>query len=831
MVELISVPLKKPTEVDIVKPLQNLIQSTYSTADKPQDYTESINELQKLRNTAIWRAFDRYESSLDVIYNYYDEISALEGKIPAHEVQIPFKWKDAFNKATLFGGRQSLTISSLSYERVCVLFNIAALQSAVAANQILDSDEGLKLAAKLFQQAAGIFYHLKNTVMSAVQQDPTPDLNPETLQALSSLMLAQAQEIFVVKSIHDNMKDGIIAKLCCQCEDMYVEVLKIFQKENLKVLWDREWLSLIAGKQGAYHALTEFYQSLVCKASKKVGEEITRLEQASQLLKTAQTRSGRTGFFDEFMSKIQRNLTEAKKDNDFIYHERIPDPKSLEPVGKAMLAKVISLPEKLGTNFKDLFGELVPVAIHQALATFDVRKNEIVNTEISRLRESTQLLNSILASLNLPAAIEDTEGTDLPQSLIEKANNVSSEGGISSLQNLITELPELLKRNRDILDECERLLNEEKESDDKLRSQFESRWTRTPSEKLTEMFKSNIAKYRQIINNAIEADKVVKTKYEMHLAGMQLLSKPISEIESAVPQSAGGGNVKDSSAVTTLRRLMEEVETIKAERDVIEHELKSATIDMKTKFLHALAQDGGVNETALSVESLGQLYGPLQKQVKASLAKQETLVSEIQAANTQFIRENGAGSSSRDTKMKELAAAHDAFIELKNNLKEGTTFYNNLTQLLVSFQNKISDFVFARKTEKEELLKDLTHESSRQSPGSAPTLPTHHTTDGTNAPSQPDNLPYPVNYQGMPIPYGASTQAPYPTYIPPPMPQGYNPYGTLPGTMPYPATYNYPGGFPQPPPGGVNPGYPGYSGGAGSNYPTQQPPHQQPPKW
>lgn len=116
------------------------------------------------------------------------------------------------------------------------------------------------------------------------------------------------------------------------------------------------------------------------------------------------------------MSKIQRNLTEAKKDNDFIYHERIPDPKSLEPVGKAMLAKVISLPEKLGTNFKgikklnilvtlcdiskmiilyilDLFGELVPVAIHQALATFDVRKNEIVNTEISRLRESTQLLN------------------------------------------------------------------------------------------------------------------------------------------------------------------------------------------------------------------------------------------------------------------------------------------------------------------------------------------------------------------------------------------------------------------------------------------------------
>ncbi|XP_066603729.1 programmed cell death 6-interacting protein isoform X2 [Prorops nasuta] len=830
MAELIAIPLKKPSDVDVVKPLTNVIKSTYSGGSNQKDYSEAINEFSKLRNNALWRAFEKHESSLEVIYSYYDQLCALEGKIPAHEIQIPFKWKDAFDR-TIFGGKLSLTISTLAYEKVCVLFNIAALQSAVASTQSLDSDEGLKLAAKLFQQAAGIFNYMKGNVMMAIQQEPTPDISPETLGALSLLMLAQAQEIFVHKAIHDSMKDGIIAKLAAQAEELYADALKLFQKEIFRAFWDKEWVPLIAGKQAGYRAMAEFYQSLVCKNNKMIGEEIARLEHAVELFKSAQQRSNKPTLFQDYANRAQRNLTEVKKDNDFIYHERIPDVKSLEPIGKANVAKLLSMPEVFSTNFKDLFAELVPVSVHQALSSYEVRRNELVNAEISKLREMTQVLNSVLASLNLPAAIEDTNGTELPQSLLDKALYVRQAGGIAALNAAMNELPELLLRNKELLDESERMLKEERESDDQLREQFKERWTRIASSRLTEQFTINARKYREIINNAVSADKVVREKYENNREGMEILSLEEKDLVRAVPT---GSAVQESGVVSQLRKLMEDVETLKAERDVIESELKSVTVDMKATFLTALAKDGLIDEPNLSVENIGQCYGPLQKQVRESSARQEELIVQIQSAHAQFTNEQSGSGSSREAMLCKLATAFDTFKELKGNLEEGVKFYNDLTQLLVVFQNKISDFCFARKTEKEELLKDLTSNLSQAGPAQTPTIPSHHgkfmpiakfsncslilkdfpaASDSTDNSRNPQ-LPYPTQYQGvMPIPYGSTPAAPYPSYIPPPMPQTYNPYATMPypaqGQPQAPPQQPYQGGyatFPrQQPPGGYNP--------------------------
>ena len=55
--------------------------------------------------------------------------------------------------------------------------------------------------------------------------------------------------------------------------------------------------------------------------------------------------------------------------------------------------------------------------------------------------------------MNLPAAIEDSDDNKIPPSVIEKSNEIKRQGGISTLDTMINDLPELLKRNKEILDE------------------------------------------------------------------------------------------------------------------------------------------------------------------------------------------------------------------------------------------------------------------------------------------------------------------------------------------------------------------------------------------
>lgn len=194
------------------------------------------------------------------------------------------------------------------------------------------------------------------------------------------------------------------------------------------------------------------------------------------------------------------------------------------------------------------------------------------------------------------------------------------------------------------------MLREEAEADAALRAQFGARWARTPSERLTDAFRANGDKYRQILDNAVRADDIVRDKYHTHRHHIELLSRSETDLRAGVPSApaadtgpAGGA----SRARTDLLQLMREVrhvtprpprdprsptrpvcpqvEALKAERDALEAELKEARVDLREAFL-AAAGAGALDEPALSLPALHAALQPLQARLDASLQAQEALL-------------------------------------------------------------------------------------------------------------------------------------------------------------------------------------------------------------
>ncbi|CAD91697.1 Apoptosis-linked gene 2-interacting protein X 1 [Caenorhabditis elegans] len=352
----LSAPLKSTNEVDLVKPLTSYIDNVYNTSDNNRsDVAEAVQELNKLRSKACCQPLDKHQSALDVLTRYYDQLVAIENKIIISATQNPvvFKWKDAFDKGSLFSSRASLSLSDGSFERAAVLFNIGSLMSQIGAAQQFHTDDEIKVSAKLFQQSAGVFARLRDVVLGMVQQEPTPDLMPDTLAALSALMTAQAQEAIYIKGHKDKMKATSMVKISAQVAEFYSEAQKMMSKDIVRGLWDKDWSAIVSGKNLAYQALAQYHQSEVCGEARQIGEQLSRLAESLKLFDTAQKYLPRdiTGIWDIYPS-VSKAHAAAKKDNDFIYHEKVSDFRTLPTLPKAVLAKPTPMQTPMTPSFR-----------------------------------------------------------------------------------------------------------------------------------------------------------------------------------------------------------------------------------------------------------------------------------------------------------------------------------------------------------------------------------------------------------------------------------------------------------------------------------------------
>ena len=95
----------------------------------------------------------------------------------------------------------------------------------------------------------------------------------------------------------------------------------------------------------------------------------------------------------DLLPVVQKDLAAVKKDNDFIYNDRVPPANSLEPISKATIAKPIRLPAP-GSNYVDLFANILPLEVNRAMTSYQDKRDALVTMEIQKLKEATQDLNA-----------------------------------------------------------------------------------------------------------------------------------------------------------------------------------------------------------------------------------------------------------------------------------------------------------------------------------------------------------------------------------------------------------------------------------------------------
>lgn len=704
---MIGIPLKKTDKVDFVDPLESFIKNSFGE-DVLKGHREAVQELQQLRED-LRLTQDKSDNTSKLYLKYLSNLASIALRFPVSEsnLRLSFTWYEAFKNSK----KQSRF--SIHFEKANVLFNLAAHYSQIGS-QNRGTEEGVKRAANYFQLAAGCLSQIKDILQQYPAEAALVDLTTDSLNALSNLMLAQAQECFFEKALKGNMQPTILTKLAAQTAEYYDTVYSLFNLPSLKPNIDKTWPVLTQVRGQYFNSIAHYQFALALHKADQYGKEVAYLQKAVFYVNEAKKQLKQLGQdMQEAINKLSAVVLKAQQtaefDNSRIYHEQVP--RDVPAIEKKSLVKPI-LPEEIPlTEDSDPFFKLVPFAMLQSISIYGEMKASLVRTEISRIEEANGIARSSLSSMGLPGSLQAFESpTGIPQSLLDKVHILQSRGGIGKLYDLLENLAGLGRENESILNAAIDTLNSEESEDNTLRQTYGDKWNRTPSHTLTGNLRQEALKYQGNLEHARKSDQYIKKKLTDNEQLITLLSGTHDDIVAFIPANAESGAV-NLDVVAQLKSGLRQLDDLISGRDNLQSDLKktSEKDDITAKLF-------GTTEAPESIFARELLkYQHLQARVSAQLAEQEKILERISAANDLFLqaRQSNKVSLEREAALQKLDLAFKTFMELEGNFKEGVQFYKNFQDLLVRFKVQVDDFVFARTTEKNELQAQIQSESQK----------------------------------------------------------------------------------------------------------------------
>ncbi|KMQ92422.1 tyrosine-protein phosphatase non-receptor type 23 [Lasius niger] len=583
------------------------------------------------------------------------------------------------------------------------------------------------------------FEHLKNSY----PQPSGVDLAPELMTFMHQLCLAQAQECILQKSMLDNRKPTIVAKVAKQIVDYFTMALNTLEQggsedgtvsDTVGTKIYKSWKRYVKFKKAYHSAVTYLYQGLTAEEQRKMGERVafynaalTSLNEAHAIYDFANVKEEKAAVEEALTftnDVIEGKRKAAKNENEFIYHEEVPEKENLPIVKGASLVKGISFtindPEISG---QDIFARLVPMKVHEASSLYSEEKAKILRSIGAKIEEKDQYINTYLTSLKLEHMNlwdpDSTQGSEweclpLPEELVERCAALNAKQHvIEDLVDIMGKLSETSQDVESVLKEISKLLLDEEQKE----KQYQDAVGKRPPSIVATDLTREAKKYEEAHNKASESNQALHKAITMHVKNLKILAQPLADLMAHIPSpsiylsdqsSEKSQNAKEIEKMHTkeLKRILNKVDEMRMQR-----------LELHSKLRDQIAQD---DLTRLLVTATSE-SAPLDRLFADQLSKHQSLVNLIEQnlaaqdnilaaltdvyAQTANIRKNVEEIlKRREITISSLINSYDAYEDLLAKSSKGLEFYRKLEINVTKLLQRVKSTCKVQEEEREQIL-------------------------------------------------------------------------------------------------------------------------------
>uniref|UniRef100_M3YUA0 BRO1 domain-containing protein n=1 Tax=Mustela putorius furo TaxID=9669 RepID=M3YUA0_MUSPF len=598
------------------------------------------------------------------------------------------------------------------YEQACILYNLGALHSMLGAMDKRVSEEGMKVSCTHFQCAAGAFAYLREHFPQAYSVDMSRQILSLNVNLMLLLAQGQAQECLLEKSMLDNRKSFLVARISAQVVDYYKEACRALENPDTASLLGRiqkDWKKLVQMKIYYFAAVAHLHMGKQAEEQQKFGERVMGLQEEGRMHQALPTAPPQVTYFQSALDKLNEAIkyNSAKKDNDFIYHEAVPALDTLQPVKGAPLVKPLPVnPTDPAVTGPDIFAKLVPMAAHEASSLYSEEKAKLLREMMAKIEDKNEVLDQFMDSMQLdPETVDNLDAYNhIPPQLMEKCAALSVRPDtvrnlVQSMQGVFTDVEASLKDIRELLEEDELL-------EQKLQEALGQAGASPAGSKaeLAEV-RRDWAKYMEVHEKASFTNSELHRAMNLHVGNLRLLSGPLDQVRAALPTPAL--TPEDKAVLQNLKRILAKVQEMRDQRVSLEQQLRE--LIQKDDITASLVTADHSEMKKLFEEQLKK-YDQLRVYLEQNLAAQDNVLRALTEANVQYAAVRRVLSEldqKWNSTLQTLVASYEAYEDLMKKSQEGKDFYADLESKVAALLERAQSTCQAREAARQQLLDSI----------------------------------------------------------------------------------------------------------------------------